>query len=247
MKKIFLILLVIPVLFTSCTREPYADFIADKRVVFVGEEIYFTNRSADAVDYEWNFDDGYISYNFNAVHSWSIPGFYTVSLTVWGRDGQRDRALMDIEVQSGFADLEITVEEFYEPYYLVEGASVRIYPTLADWDNETNMIVEGFTDSQGKVLFTDLVAGRRYYVDIWGEYHDNWQLRDEDPEFVTTDRLVPGVTNLWTGLVDYYPEGKNLSIDRSEQKAARKKNLDSDNPRKPGERNKPEGIIQEVR
>jgi hypothetical protein len=59
MKRLLIILAILPLLFTSCIREPYADFIANKRVVEVGETVYFTNRSIDARQYEWDFDDGY--------------------------------------------------------------------------------------------------------------------------------------------------------------------------------------------
>jgi PKD repeat protein len=87
MKGLFIILTISTMLFTSCLSEPYADFTANKRVVEIGESVYFTNRSINARDSEWEFDDGYFSYNFNASHSWSSPGFYTVTLTVHGKTG----------------------------------------------------------------------------------------------------------------------------------------------------------------
>lgn len=246
MKKILYIAILIPLVLTSCTRDPYADFVADRRVVEVGEEVYFTNRSMDAIDYEWDFGDGYYSYNFNAAHSWTVPGFYTVTLTAFGKDGKLDRALMDIEVIQPLAELEITVEEYYEPYYLVPDVRVRLYPTLDDWDNESNLVVEGYTNSSGKVLFVDLPANRRYYVEVFGDYHDNIALglQDDWYNWIETDVLKPGVRNYFTAVVDYYPDGKKsgkkLRIDsRSNDKIER-------NGTRP-ERIKPEGIIQEVR
>ncbi|MGC9343326.1 MAG: PKD domain-containing protein [Bacteroidales bacterium] len=246
MKKILYIAILIPLVLTSCTRDPYADFVADRRVVEVGEEVYFTNRSMDAIDYEWDFGDGYYSYNFNAAHSWTVPGFYTVTLTAFGKDGKLDRALMDIEVIQPLAELEITVEEYYEPYYLVPDVRVRLYPTLDDWDNESNLVVEGYTNSSGKVLFVDLPANRRYYVEVFGDYHDNIALglQDDWYNWIETDVLKPGVRNYFTAVADYYPDGKKsgkkLRIDsRSSDKIER-------NGTRP-ERIKPEGIIQEVR
>ena len=247
MKKLFFILAIVPLLFTSCTRDPYANFVADRKLVEVGEEIYFTNRSADAVDYEWDFDDGYFSYNFNAVHSWTAPGFYTVTLTAYGKDGKLDRALMTIEVIQPLAELEITVEEYYEPYYVVENASVRLYPTLNDWNKETNMVVEGYTNADGKVLFVDLPANRRYYVDVWGDYWDNYQLAEEDVAWIETDILAPGARNYFVAVVDYYPDGKKAAAERKTLKVIRKKSAGAEGVRTPADREKPEGIIQQTR
>ena len=248
MKKILFILALIPILFTSCTKDPYADFTADRRLVEIGEEIYFSNRSIDAHDYEWDFGDGYYSYNFNAIHSWADPGFYTVTLTAFGRDGKLDRAMMDIEVlEPPLADLEITVEEYDEPYYLVSDARVRLYSTLTDWENESHMVVQGYTNESGKVLFIDLPANKRYYVDVYGDFHDNYQLAGEDVGWIETDVLVPGVTNTFVAVVDYYPEGKKAGADTKSLKIQRKQSIDIRNPRKKEERNKPESGIQQVR
>ena len=35
----------------------------------------------------------------------------------------------------------------------VAGASVRLYPTLPDWEDEENMTSEGYTDANGFVVF----------------------------------------------------------------------------------------------
>lgn len=246
MKKILLIAIIVPLVLTSCTRDPYADFVSDRKSVEVGDEIFFTNRSVDAIDYEWDFGDGYYSYNFNAVHSWAAPGFYTVTLTAYGKDGKLDRALMDIEVIQPLAELEITVEEYYEPYYIVPDVRVRLYPTLDDWDNETNLVVEGYTNSSGKVLFVDLPANKRYYVEVYGDYHDNIALglQEDWYNWIETDLLDPGVRNYFTAVCDYYPDGKksgkNLRIDN-------KKDGEMIRSGKRALRDKPEGIIQNFR
>lgn len=247
MKKLILIAIIIPLILTSCTRDPYADFVSDRRVVEVGEEIYFTNRSIDAIDYEWDFDDGYYSYNFNAVHSWSIPGLYTITLTAYGRDGKLDRAFMDIEVIQPLAELEILVEEYYEPYYIVPDARVRLYATLKDWEDERNMVVQGYTNQDGKVLFVDLPANRRYYVDVYGEFWDNYQLAGEDVGWIETDILIPDSRNYFVAVVDYYPDGKKSGADTKTLKVIRKGSINEKEVRNPGDRNKPKDIIQNVR
>lgn len=226
MKRILIILAIVPVLFTSCTREPYADFIASKRVVKVGETVYFTNRSLDSHQYDWDFDDGYYSGNFNTSHAWEYEGFYTVTLKSYGKDGRYDLAAMTIEVLSPTCDLEITVEEFFEPFYLVDNARVRLYPTIQDWEDETNMIVQGYTNSSGKVRFIDvpIPLNGRVYVDVYGANHDNYQLAAEDAGFIETEILVENALNTFTALVDYYPEGKKSAMDTKELKVYRKEN-----------------------
>lgn len=246
MKKLLYPILIVPLLFTSCTRDPFADFVADRRTVEVGEEVYFTNRSHDAVDYDWDFGDGYYSYNFNAQHSWAEPGIYTVTLTAYGREGTLDRAMMDIEVTEPPADLLVIVEEYFEPYYLVEEARVRIYETLEDFDEERNWLVEGYTDNNGEVLFLDLPPFKRYYVDVWGPYHGNWDLSLDDVGWVETDLLQPGF-NEFIAVVDYFPEGKKSATAPENRKIDRSVLQDKESARKKADRVKPEGIEQETR
>lgn len=227
MKRLSILLAIVPILFTSCVREPYADFIANKKVVEVGEVVYFTNRSMDAHQYDWDFDDNYYSTSFNASHSWEYPGFYTVTLTSYGNDGRYDIAAMTIEVlEPEVCDLEITVEEYYEPYYLVEDARVRLYPTIQDWEDETNMIVQGYTNSSGKVRFLDIPIplNKRVYVDVYGTLHDNYQLAAENAGFIETDILIANAQNYFTALVDYYGDDKKSAMDTKELKVYRKEN-----------------------
>ena len=215
MKRLTLFWFMTTLIFSGCVKEPYADFTASNTQVAVGDIIYFTNRSYDAGSYEWDFGDGYFSNNFNVSHFYEYPGLYNVQLSAFGKDSRTSRAFMEIRVLS--TDLEITVQEWNDKYP-VGNASVILYPSLEDWRNETNKISEGFTCTSGKVLFTNLVANRIYYVDVWETNHDNYTLAAEDAGFITTDRLVAGAVNYFTAWVDYYlPEKKN-AIDRRNKK-----------------------------
>ncbi|MBN1597738.1 MAG: PKD domain-containing protein [Bacteroidales bacterium] len=205
MKRLFTITILSIIILVGCETYPYADFSVNYRIVTTYEVIQFYNRSDNAVSYRWNFDDGIVSTERNPVHSYTHKGIYEVSLTVYSSDGNRDIAYMTIEVYDEV--LEITVAEWNPSYvinYIVPGASVRLYPSLGDWDNETNLVVEGFTDSYGVVLFTGLLP-QRYYVDVWHEYYDNWLLREDDPGFVTTQPLNVDQYNTFIAWVDYYP------------------------------------------
>jgi len=61
---------------------PVAIATADASTVLVNNEVFFTNGSEDADEYAWDFGDGNTSNEMEPVHAWSIPGAYTVVLTV---------------------------------------------------------------------------------------------------------------------------------------------------------------------
>lgn len=190
-------------IFTSCEHLPHADFAVSSNIVEVGENVYFYNNSLDANEFEWNFDNGIFSYLDNPTYSFTAPGFYEVQLAAFNEDGV-DYAYQTIEVIEPETYLEIEVLEYYDKYP-VEGASVLIYPTLQDWENETNMIIEVFTDAQGIAVVAGLDP-RNYYVDVWHEYHDNYSLAEEDLGFIEVSGIVKGEYNYFTAWVDYYPE-----------------------------------------
>lgn len=225
MKRLLIILAIIPLLFSSCHKDPYADYVSSTIVAEVGEPVYFTNRSHDANSYEWDFGDGYFATTFNANHSWDAPGTYRVSLSAFGDDGRIDIAISNITVKYlTNTNLEITVEEYEDPYYLVSDIRVRLYPSIFDWEEETNMVAQGYTNVNGVVSFPNVPIpyNRRLYVDVYGPYHDNYQLAAEDAVWIETEILVPNVWNYFTAVVDYFPEGKKAAINGIELKEMRK-------------------------
>jgi len=212
MKRLIFLTAIAALIFTSCEMQPDANFYADKVVAEVGEDIYFTNASNNASDFEWDFGDGTVSDAFNVVHSYSATGIFTVILRVWSSTGNLDESYQEIEVLSPTM-LEVEVLEYWDQYP-VQNASVILYPTLNDWDNETNALVEGFTNASGKVIFTNL-APRVYYVDVWHADHNNYTLRDEDVTFIITDRLNARELNQFTAWVDYTgAKGASATRDR---------------------------------
>jgi len=60
---------------------------------------------------------------------------------------------------------------------------VRLYPTLTDWNSETNMESEGYTDADGEIVFSDL-GPYVYYVDVWEKSYDNYTLKLEDVSYI---------------------------------------------------------------
>jgi hypothetical protein len=185
---------------TSCELQPNAFFFTDKIDVIVGEEVAFTNNSYNAFRFEWDFGDGNRSTAVNPVYSYSSTGTFQVMLAAITRKGNADYAYQTINVKYP-TTLEIEVLE-WDQEYPVEGASVILYPTLDDWDNETNMLVEGFTDQNGKVIFTGL-GSYVYFVDVWEMNHNNYTLKTEDVNFIRIPQLVPNHINRFVAWVDY--------------------------------------------
>jgi hypothetical protein len=146
---------------------------------------------------------------------------------VWSGSGLTDEASITMDVKIPTL-LEIEVLEYYEQYP-VEGASVILYPTLTDWENETRMVSEGFTDSEGKVVFADL-DNIVYYVDVWEATHDNYALKGEDVGFIRTSEIMPNKINRFIAYVDYVDHGKGearrdrtMVIKKLERKSSDKK------------------------
>ncbi len=213
MKKIIFLLSFLPVFLFSCEKTPEAYFTVDKTGPEVGQEVHFKNKSRNAVEYEWDFGDGFTSGEVNPVHIFTGTGVFDVVLTVYSGSGLSDKATATIKVKIPTL-LEIEVVEYYDEYY-VPGASVRLYPTLPDWIDEKNMTAEGYTDSQGFVVFSHL-GPYIHYVDVWEKDHNNYMLKDEDINFIRTPEIMPNRINRFVAWVDYTGNGKGArSADRS--------------------------------
>jgi len=212
MKKIFYFTLFLPVFLFSCSKDPEADFFIELEKPKIGQEIFFHNTSQNAETFEWDFGDGYISTEKHPVYKYSLTGTYDVVLTAYSKKGEADKAILTITVVEPSL-LVVEVLEYWDEYP-VEGASVMLFPSLSAWDNEENLIIEGFTDNDGIVVFSDLDP-IVHYVDVWEENHDNYLLKEEDLAFITTQQIVPDKIQWFVAWVDYVEHGKGTRGDRT--------------------------------
>lgn len=204
MKKLFYLSLALTLILFSCERSPEAQFSVDTLEPEVGQEVFFNNESHNAVDFEWDFGDGFISNDPNPVHIYTGTGKFDVILKVWSSNGVSDEATITISVMIPTL-LEIEVREYYS-MDTIQDVNVRLYPTLPDWENETNMEVEGYTDRDGIVVFSHL-GPWVYYVDAWAEHYDNYALKNEPDgvaKYIRTDEVIPHKINRFTAWVDYF-------------------------------------------
>lgn len=86
----------------SAGDAPFVDLTASKDTVYVvdNESVHFNSLATDAVEWYWNFGDGFYSTEENPSHLFTIAGTYLVSLTTVNAEGC-----------SGSATYEIIVEE----------------------------------------------------------------------------------------------------------------------------------------
>jgi len=217
MKKLGYLILVVPLIMASCSRDPIADFFVSRNIVDVGETVYFTNNSYDADYFEWDFGDGTRSTAFDANHTYSQPGIFTITLFAFGDHQRVDKAVTTIEVLYYPPSLEVIVLEYYDEYAVAD-ASVLLYGSLDDWNDEYNPLVEAFTDNEGVALFTDLNE-QRYYVDVWEQDHHNYWLAEEDIKWIETHVLVPNEMNTFFAYVDWVePEPMKSSMNSSKER-----------------------------
>jgi PKD repeat protein len=207
MKKLIPSAVIAMLLLGSCIRYPHADFYTSDVVAEEFEIIYFYNNSRDYDYVEWDFGDGTISTNPNPTHHYEYAGLYTVILTAFGDNGHTDRCSITIEILMQ-TKLEITVLEYWDEYP-VAGASIILYPSLYDWENETNPIpdshgevLEVFTDNNGKALISGLNPVS-YWLDVWHTHYNNYQLAAEDENFIKTLPLQRNIINTFVAYVDY--------------------------------------------
>ena len=189
----------------SCRKTPQASFSTDNTEPEVGQVVYFDNHSRSADSYEWDFGDGYVSDDVNPEHVFRASGTFEVTLTAKSGSGYTDKAYLTMNVMIPTL-LEIEVREFYSED-TVPGASVYLYPTLPDWEAQTNREAEGYTDNDGIVVFSGL-GPYVWYVDVWEETHDNYQLKSEDVAYIRTDEIIPHKINRFIAWVDIVDHGK---------------------------------------
>jgi len=207
-KKIFYFSLVLPFILFSCEKTPDAHFFTDTVEPEVGQKVVFTNDSHNANRFEWDFGDGYVSSEAEPVHYYDVTGTFEVVLTAFSKAGLSDQASITIDVKIPTL-LVIEVLEYYNEYP-VSNASVFLYPDLTSWDDQENLVAEGFTAQNGQVVFSYLDDGK-YYVDVLEEHHNNYTLRDEDVGFIITDDVAPHKVTYFIAWVDYFETTKGDS------------------------------------
>jgi PKD repeat protein len=222
MKRFLLVIPALALLLASCQHEPDASFIVSTHRAQVYESIDFTNTSSEVPgSCEWDFGDGTFASAINATHYYEHAGIYTVTLRLFNHSQIVSEASTTIEVVT--TSLTVIVKE-YGTEHRISNASVILYPTRDDWTYENNAIVEGTTDNDGVVVFEDLDPVI-YFVDVWHENYNNYQLANEDVGWIMTDQLVPYAVTEFVAYVDYVGQTKRMEGKKSVQYQSATKEL----------------------
>ncbi len=236
MKRLLFILTVLPLLATSCYDEPFADAHITPNPAYVGEDIRFTSMSQNADFVEWDMDDGGFSSSFSLDYFYYDPGNYNVRLKAYGDKNDVSITAFPLEVIGSELTVVVRlwtdVENGEALGYLLPEARVRLYPTFDDWEFETNMVVEGYTNSVGEVTFDNL-SYQRYYVDVWELNHNNVDLASDDVGFIETVELEGIYYWTFEAFVDYYSTAQKSTAIRERTSGMKEKSASEG--RNPGE------------
>ena len=214
MKRFLLIIPALALFLAGCHPDPNASFVVSSHRVQVFESISFTNTSSDIPgSCEWDFGDGTFANAINATHFYEHSGVYSVTLRLYDHSLIVSEASTSIEVMT--TSLSVIVKE-YGTENRISNASVILYPTQDDWVYENNSIVEGITDNDGVVVFENLDPVI-YFVDVWHENFNNYQLANEDVGWIRTDQLLPDAVTEFVAYVDYVGATKRMEGKKSAQ------------------------------
>lgn len=170
MKKIkFLFALILASAFFSiqCEESLESCFSVEYPYYEPMEPVRFDNCSMGADSYLWDFGDGYQSTAQHPVHSYANNGNYTVTLVA--KRGDMQDMVRETVIVNPPTQLEIRIY-FEGTSNLVPDCDVILYATQQDWDNDTNRLIAGKTDNNGRIVFTSfekagfILSSREYYV-----------------------------------------------------------------------------------
>lgn len=109
--------------------------------------VSFTNQSTGGTSYLWNFGDGTTSTELNPVHSYAVPGQYTVSLTVTNECGSFTFTQL-VDTKVGVKELE-----FIQTLWVYPNPN-RGQFTIDITSTESKLIQIKLVDVYGKLIHT---------------------------------------------------------------------------------------------
>ena len=140
---------------------PVANFTVTSNTV-VGMDVKFTNTSANAVSYLWDFGvEGATSTEANPTYTYNASGTYTVTLTVTGNGGDTHQKSMDIKICN--VDIETILNGDMETSD-AEGWNIVGAGTFASGGATWGATVEGFGKDGVLKIKEDNGTGTQYYI-----------------------------------------------------------------------------------
>lgn len=156
----------------SCKKLPETDFTwGPEDNPEAGDIIWFANETPEASYYEWKFGDESESNLENPTHMYAEPGNYEVELTGYNDDGGQTKSrTITINDPTILAFLVVDSTQTLP----LEEAEVWIFDNETDWNNFSNPILLGYTNSEGEVEFTNLESMVYYIYAVRNEAEGFW-------------------------------------------------------------------------
>jgi hypothetical protein len=152
---------------------PVARFTFSPSDLSIGEGVFFNASESSPqdqiVDYSWDFGDNSVAHSIppGISHSYTVPGAYNVTLTVWDVDGRNASSSQIIHVK---ASTHISISA--EPSFTV-GSSININGTLTDYHGNAlanEPVVLTYTFPSAETWYPISSA----FTDDAGNYHVQW-------------------------------------------------------------------------
>ncbi len=155
---------------TDIFTDPFADFIADKRVTYLAKTINFTDASSKASSWLWNFGDGTFSSLQNPVKTYSAPGLYSVSLTINASLSKTVNGYIHVLPNKG------------TPYTPADGGNFETNVLdFASWNVSGTPYERGNSGVTGKNGTSS--GGNAYVTGLSGNYADNTESHLYSPNY----------------------------------------------------------------
>jgi PKD repeat protein len=141
------------------------DFSVDDRQGTVPHTVTFTPDILGEVDtWQWNFGDGTVSYDFEAVHTYQETGEYTVSLMASGPGGSDQKTYENwIQINGHVIKGQVVGANNSEP---LSGYRVELHKV-------DSFVAATITDDNGQYSFSDLLPSSQYVVSAWPPENNN--------------------------------------------------------------------------
>jgi PKD repeat protein len=126
-----LLLLVIPLIYSSCKKEEEAEVIASFTFQVDAANfkmVKFTNTSQNFSTVSWNFGDGSTSVEVSPSHTFAAEGEFTVSMTATSEGGKTDTYAQKITIADPNVLLTRLVGETSKTWKLLRDVSGGVFP-----------------------------------------------------------------------------------------------------------------------
>lgn len=166
----------------------YATNCSDSAVEFFIDTVITTNIDS-ITDYFWEFGDGFTSTEMNPIHDYTIPGTYTVSLTILNVNGCNNTVSHEVEVYAS----PIALFDFDEP--ICTGTNIQFYDYSEHNANIISEWIWDFGDGNSDIINSITERNVQHQYDTLGTYEVTLTVINNNGCINTTSRILTTLPN----------------------------------------------------